>query len=643
MKTKDKVKKVVFFYSPSEVDEYIRNAGNKPASTGGELFIAMTPIAHSCLKQKGIMAQNTLRYFTNDSHMKLLKKSKVLVDWLRRESDFVDFGIGFDDAFRDSFIFYIRFAIHYCLRAIEIILNTIDMHQPEVLSVFSSGKRFVSSLFIEPEEEYLGHIVNVTARKKSLKCEGISKTTDRSSSSYLAVYLDSLIKFIYKYGKFQLWETMVLGKGLFTKTRFILLTTRHYQMVDLAEQIRKEYSKNRFHFLQGPVMPSFGAPDFIIKLFCGKFSKKISTQKKMFVELEEVIKNETDFFSYRGIPFGELICKKIRDNVTNNILGLMLWSIRLSQFIDKSKPSVIISNGNRSDDMVLAKLCQHKNIPTILISHGSHVYPKNEYEGSEWGEHGRFLLRAPFSFLALQSPIAEGYLNAFPSKSNVIKTGPLIWGKPVKIEESKKLFKKMFNGKHDFGKIKIVLHAGTPKQSNYQRFYVYETPDEYVQAIRELASAVEKIDDTILIVKFRPGKEITVNDLKQLIPFSEKVILSVNESFISVLGMSDLLVSFSSTTIEEALQNKIPVLLYGGEGRYQHVPAFEIKRNEFVPMSAVYHVREEEDLNYAVSRIIRLNINKDKDKNLFNPYIYPEESRTLLGYALKQIQQEELV
>ena len=35
--------------------------------------------------------------------------------------------------------------------------------------------------------------------------------------------------------------------------------------------------------------------------------------------------------------------------------------------------------------------------------------------------------------------------------------------------------------------------------------------------------------------------------------------------------------SFSSTTIEEALINDIPVLLYGGKGRYSHIPTEPFK------------------------------------------------------------------
>ena len=43
------------------------------------------------------------------------------------------------------------------------------------------------------------------------------------------------------------------------------------------------------------------------------------------------------------------------------------------------------------------------------------------------------------------------------------------------------------------------------------------------------------------------------------------------------LASSHLLMSFSSTTIEEALINDTPVLLYGGKGRYSHIPTDPFK------------------------------------------------------------------
>ena len=59
-----------------------------------------------------------------------------------------------------------------------------------------------------------------------------------------------------------------------------------------------------------------------------------------------------------------------------------------------------------------------------------------------------------------------------------------------------------------------------------------------------------------VIVKFRPTPELSLEDLVTLVKFSEKSMVSVDEPLLDVLGFTDLLVSFSSTVIEEALQNR---------------------------------------------------------------------------------------
>jgi len=281
--------------------------------------------------------------------------------------------------------------------------------------------------------------------------------------------------------------------------------------------------------------------------------------------------------------------------------------------------------------LILAEICKNMHIPNILISHGSHVQPKNEYERIEWGEHGKALLRGPFSHLALQSPLAADYLKSFPAAGKTFITGPLLWGAPVNMTRSKILFDKIFGRSYNVGEIKVVLHAGTPKRSKNPRFWVYETPDEYIKSLRELARVIEKTTNTVLIIKFRPRSDIDIDAIKELVPFSEKVLLSVDEPFLDVLGMSDLLVSFSSTTIEEALQNKIPVLLYGGAGRYQHVPAGGIVSGRTVTPAAVYHVAGSEDLQYAIRSVLDLK----PDEAHFKPYIYSKEERMSLVDILK--------
>lgn len=621
-------KKIVFFNGESEVDEYLEDTSPAKSDSGDTLFISMTPAIHCYLNKKGFETEGVLRYFDSNSHMEALKKSAVLIEWLNRNSDFTDLGMGVKLAYKDFFSYWIRFAVHYCLWAIEVTSNVVALHRPEVICACLPGKAVVSSLYIESEENYFGNIVNRVARKSGIRFENFSKRADRGGDpvfSRKVNYASSLVKFTLQSIKFQLWETATLSRNVFAGRKPVFFMAKLYHMDKLAERLQSAIPDKHIYFLKGPVIFTFGLSNFIIRLFSGRYSNTIISQKKRFSDLGVKIAREKELFSYRDISFDDIIEEKIKDNIANHILGLMVWTVKLSQFIDASKPSAFISNGIRADEVILAELCRQRAISTILISHGTHVRPKNEYERIEWGEHGRALLRAPFSGLALQSTLSEGYLKVFPSEGRVIRTGPLIWGFQVNSERSRSSFAKMFNGRYELNETKIIVHAATSKPANSMRFYIYETPEEYIQSIRDVAAAVEPIPNAVLIVKFRPSKEISAEALKMLVPFSDKVVLSVEEPFLDVLGAASLLVSFSSTTIEEALQNRIPVLLYGGGGRYQHTPGCELKPGQPVLRSAVYHVTEAKDLGYALSGIFEMKIEgKGKDKNLFDEYIYDE-------------------
>ncbi|MFH0771711.1 MAG: hypothetical protein V1933_03740 [Candidatus Omnitrophota bacterium] len=645
MESKKKFKNIVFLNNLSEADQLL---GNNGLNSAGEenLLMAMNPSVRAYLKSKGIAAQDTLPYFTNESHKETLRKSKDLADWLKARADFTDLGMGVERAYKDFFIYWTRFSIHHCLWAIEIISNAVEAHYPDKIYAHLSNKIIVTSLYIEPEESYFGQIVKAVSERHGIEFGNIfaDRNARSSSSSALAwkedlsralakarrkKYIGSLVKFALQCGKFQLWEWAVSARRLFLKKKPVFFTTKFYQMDKLAASFKEKTPDKLFYFLKGPVIFTFGLSDLVIRLFSAKHSNAIISQKRKFSCLDKEIRQGKELFSYKNVSFAEMIAQKIEDNIAGHILGLMLWTVKLNHFIGSVEPSAFISNGNRADDVILAELCLRRNIPAVLISHGSHVYPKNEFERIEWGELGRALLSGPFSRLALQSPLSEGYLEALPTSSKIIKTGPLIWGTYVNPEKSMLLFEKMFGARSLNRKdIRIITHAATPKASNSLRFYVYETPDEYIKAIQDITAAVENMPNVILIVKFRPSREISVDDLRSFIRFSDKVVLSVNEPFLDVLGMTDMLVSFSSTTIEEALQNRIPVLLYGGGGRYKHIDDFQATTDLPQARSAVYHAKETADLESAIPAILGLNIDgKGRDRELFDPYIYSQDIR----------------
>jgi len=638
-----RIEKVIFFNNKSDVDEYLRNTAKMPSLAGRDLCIAMTPSVYSCLKENGLEAENTLPYFSNQSHKRALEKSKELVDWLRQNSDFVDLGLGVRDSLKESFILYTRLAIHNYLWTTEIILNAIQEHRPKALAASCLKRSVVSGIYLEPDEKYLASITQTISEIKKMKFIDVSGKEIgkiRLFASRIKKEAVLLLRFVRSYLSFAIWERISRAKSFLKGKNPILFTTDN-RMDRCLKELYDQKIDNHFCFLKTSLSYAYHAP------FCTKLIKNLSSpnaleQKELFRGLEKKILDQKELFSYRDIPLGNFVVQKLRAGIFDYILGQVLWIWRLNKTIDSLSPVAVFSPGDHRSDIMLAELCREKGIESLLISHGSHVRPKNEYESIEWGEHGHSFLRSHFSSFALQSPLAEGYLDAFPSPAKIIKTGPVVWGREVNRERSRRPLEKLLNGKFDPSKIRVILHAGTPKASYTLRFQVYETSDEYIQSVRELSEATQGIPNTVLIVKFRPQSEISeseigIDDFKKLVNFSDRVILSTNESFSDILGMSDLLVSYSSTTIEESLYNKIPVLLYGGGGRYQHVDAYQVNAGVPVEKNAVYYARGKEDLKYALQEILRLQIKNNKYYNLFDPYVYKPNERVSLVKCLKKV------
>jgi len=130
-----------------------------------------------------------------------------------------------------------------------------------------------------------------------------------------------------------------------------------------------------------------------------------------------------------------------------------------------------------------------------------------------------------------------------------------------------------------------------------------------------------------LVVQFRPWKGLSIEDLKVCLPKSDKVIFSVNTPFRDIISLADVLVSFSSTTIEEALYNKIPVLLYGGNGRYMHMPAFRIDDCASAKRYACYHISNKELLRNGIDWILREHALKKLTEQDLKGYVFEEENR----------------
>ena len=143
--------------------------------------------------------------------------------------------------------------------------------------------------------------------------------------------------------------------------------------------------------------------------------------------------------------------------------------------------------------------------------------------------------------------------------------------------------------------------------------------DEHIGQINDLIRVVEEIPDTFLVVRVRlkSFRGLSLNAIKSLFIQSDCYEVCVDGAFEDYLLTADLLTSFSSTTIEEALQNKIPVLQYDPLNRYSHIPATHLKPGylEESKPSAVYYVSSYSDLPKSLNWILDEHLNRGATKN----------------------------
>ncbi len=259
--------------------------------------------------------------------------------------------------------------------------------------------------------------------------------------------------------------------------------------------------------------------------------------------------------------------KKLNKMISNWIIQRERDYLISKTIIFFLQPKVFISQQSLDKNAVMALAFKKNEISSLLISHGSHIVNSDLLAMHEWKYHSRTMLYGPFSFSVLQSPAAKKFYQHQNLKIKSIQSKPLIiWNKNnILINNDRKKLYGISAEK------KILLYASTPKFEGSLRPYIYETEDEYINNIISLIKLISKRKDLHLAIRHRETKELSKKDLLQCLPKSDNYYIYVDGNFESYLASSDLLISYSSTTIEQALFAFKKVLLWDSLGRYTHV------------------------------------------------------------------------
>ena len=212
----------------------------------------------------------------------------------------------------------------------------------------------------------------------------------------------------------------------------------------------------------------------------------------------------------------------------------------------------------------------------------------------------------------VQSHQAFLFYKKFFGQKKLIKTNPIMWGYS-KLNNN--------NNKNNDEGIFTVVIADTIKKF-YTIPYIYEDSFGYLNNIIEILDKLEEIDNIKKIIKFRPDQSLSIILINEIVKKYTNTVVSTKESFLDVIKDADLLISHSSTTIEEALNLNIPVGLYMGKNHYQHITSNKNNNNKYI-----FYLNKD-NIKDILNKLF-INSYKLKNKNNYNK-IWPMNTRDLI-------------
>lgn len=369
----------------------------------------------------------------------------------------------------------------------------------------------------------------------------------------------------------------------------IFMTAHHRLMIDHLKTSNPDQSigllicsDRRKSFLKKTVLN-------LINLFPAFIKRKI---------FQETFKYPYDFIIDSSLLFerkkwSELTNKIEVDlamNIKERISAQYLASLELEKLFTKNKPNSFYHIYNTDLARFITASAKKLGIPSTLISHGSHAINSCPDIEEDVIRHAEGLILSDYSQMVAQSPLASDFLAKYSNK-NVIKSAPILWGKKLpKLISIREKYSIPANKR-------IILHASTPKSINSRRFVLYETPEEYLNNIVKLAESTATMNDVCLFIKFRNDIDVDENVLQSVLrPFTH-VIIDQSVPFLQCLQEANVFVSYSSTTMEEALQYKVPVVQFSHINGFSFLP---VVANSPLLLANQYNLKE--TLEQALSR-----------------------------------------
>jgi len=579
------------------------------------VVISTLPSVSAELSRRSISYKTTLPFFDVTGHRQTLNKSVQIVEGIRPLLNEIKTS-EIQHAFEKTWVFFFRFHLNYLLSMLYVIHKAIEEYDPAELIVIRINPR---------EILLLSRIVEQYGLSNDIKIRYIEKSDKTKAQSKIFSQIKNLTKrFIFEFQLcifplFRWARSPVLAlEDSYNMPHLLREVCRHHkESLPVYLSINRSSLKVRLiEILKGETFSFFSIPSNT------KFNISVNFHDQLnftTLQIHKWLNKNPDTSTIFGVNMSMYLVDYIENKLSHKMLLLHSEIFHLKRILDVVQPKKVLAQHSLGLGYALGEICSQRNIAALLISHGSHVPHNHTLAELEWAVHAHTIFNSHYPFVAIQTPWAKKFLNGQDGViSKSIETGPLLLTHKHKSGTKQELRKKLFGGYHPR---RIILHAGTLKGWHTFRPWVYETFDEYISNINDLIRAVEAVPNLFLAIRFRPQPGISLEDLKLSLIKSNKYTIYIDGEFIDYLLASDLLISYSSTTIEEALQNRIPVLQYAPDGKYEHIPAQELSMNKKNNISAIYSVMSENNL---IPALLWWSKNHTENKN--NTIIWSEHT-----------------
>jgi hypothetical protein len=611
--------KIIFIEHPSEL-KYLNSLESSQI-----IVITTHPLVKVKLEDVGISCIDTHELFDQQGHKEIAESTAAIVNNIRHSFLALSQEI-VKHAYERTAIFYLRFFLNYVFSQIFIIQASVERFKPDevILLPYDSFQNIEASL--DKADNLIGNIVELFCQSNKIK-------VTRLYNANLKCNYKKTRSFYYNKFEIILFKMSLFWLGKIKAEKKILIAVDDtYGMPALMEEAGSRIGNSLPVYLsiQKKTIKARIKEMILGKSFSLLSLPIISTKedgqfKRLWHicinDIRSQLKLHKRSFDFYGINISKFSIDYIENGLANELRNLNGRVSSLFQVIHKVHPTIVFSQHAVGASYAIGEICREMKIPGVLISHGSHTPHQGKIASNEWNEHAKTLFNTHFPFVAIQTPWASKFFDMQKEMLSIpIDTGPLLFAnKSAEKINRKQLRIKIYKQHADKN---ILIHAGTPKLWRAFRPWVYETLDEYVENINKIIQVVDRIQGVYLAVRFRPIGGITSDYLRKILIKSDCYGIYDQGSFDEHLLAADRLISYSSTTLEEALQNKIPILQFDPDNKYQHIPTSNSFDSE---QSVVKYAGNCQELYEAVKRL-NCKDNGRMDESEWSPHILEKDS-----------------